>query len=117
MHKRLGVIALAMAVSDEVWMLENSVYSILSPEGYASILWKDSSLAKDAARVMKMTAKDLYEMQVIDGIIEEPEKFNDDSFYKVATRVKNAVEGFLSRHAKKSAEELVEARYERFRKF
>ena len=109
--------ALAMAVSDEVWMLENSVYSILSPEGYASILWKDSSLAKDAARVMKMTAKDLYEMQVIDGIIEEPEKFNDDSFYKVATRVKNAVEGFLSRHGKKSAEELVEARYERFRKF
>ncbi len=109
--------ALAMAVSDEVWMLENSVYSILSPEGYASILWKDSSLAKDAARVMKMTAQDLYEMKVIDGIIKEPEKFNEDHFYKVATQVKNAVEGFLLRHGKKSAEELVEARYERFRKF
>ncbi len=109
--------ALAMAVSDEVWMLENSVYSILSPEGYASILWKDSSLAKDAARVMKMTAQDLYEMKVIDGFIKEPEKFNDDSFYKVATQVKNAIEGFLFRQCSKSKEEIVKARYERFRKF
>ena len=63
--------ALAFAVADEVWMLENSVYSILSPEGYASILWKDSSLAKDAAKVMKMTAKDLYNMGIIDGIIDK----------------------------------------------
>lgn len=106
-----------MAVSDEVWMLENSVYSILSPEGYASILWKDSSLAKDAARVMKMTAQDLYEMKVIDGIIKEPEKFNDDSFYKVATQIKNVIEGFLFRQKDKSGEALAQERYERFRKF
>ncbi len=109
--------ALAMAVSDEVWMLENSVYSILSPEGYASILWKDSSLAKDAARVMKMTAKDLYEMKIIDGVIPEPEKFNDDSFFKVATQVKIAMEGFLYRQGKKSENDLLNARYERFRNF
>lgn len=109
--------ALAMAVSDEVWMLENSVYSILSPEGYASILWKDSSLAKDAARVMKMTAQDLYEMKVIEGVIREPEKFNDDSFYKVATQIKNAIEGFLFRQKDKSGEQLAKERYERFRKF
>lgn len=109
--------ALAMAVSDEVWMLENSVYSILSPEGYASILWKDSSLAKDAARVMKMTARDLFEMKVIDGVIAEPEKLCADNFYKVAEGVKDAIEGFLYRQCGKKEGELVEARYQRFRKF
>ena len=61
--------ALATAVGNEVWMLENATYSILSPEGFASILWKDSSRAKEAAEVMKMTAADLYEMKVIVGII------------------------------------------------
>ena len=109
--------ALAMAVSDEVWMLENSVYSILSPEGYASILWKDSSLAKEAARVMKMTAEDLYRLKVIEGIIKEPEKFNEDSFYVVENQVKTAIEGFIYRQGRKSKEELVQSRYERFRKF
>ena len=109
--------ALAMAVSDEVWMLENSVYSILSPEGYASILWKDSSLAKEAARIMKMTAQDLYEMKVIDGIIEEPEKFGEEHFYPVEGQVKDAIEGFLYRHNQKNADELVKSRYERFRRF
>lgn len=64
--------ALAIGVADRILMLENAVYSILSPEGYASILWKDSSRAKEAADVMKMTAKDLYEFKVIDKIIKEP---------------------------------------------
>ena len=58
--------ALALGVGNEVWMLENAIYSILSPEGYASILWKDASRAKEAAEVMKLTAKDLYELKVID---------------------------------------------------
>lgn len=63
--------ALAIGVADRVLMLENAVYSILSPEGYASILWKDSSKAKEAAEIMKMTAKDLYELKVIDKVIKE----------------------------------------------
>lgn len=63
--------ALAIGVADRILMLENAIYSILSPEGYASILWKDSSRAKEAAEIMKMTAKDLYELKVIDSIIKE----------------------------------------------
>lgn len=64
--------ALAIGVGDRILMLENAVYSILSPEGYASILWKDSSRAKEAADVMKMTAKDLFDFNVIDKVIKEP---------------------------------------------
>lgn len=63
--------ALAIGVADKILMLENAVYSILSPEGYATILWKDSSRAKEASEIMKMTAKDLYEFKVIDKIIKE----------------------------------------------
>ncbi len=66
--------ALAIGVADRILMLENAIYSILSPEGYASILWKDSSRAKEAAEIMKMTAKDLYELKVIDSIIKEGER-------------------------------------------
>ena len=66
--------ALAMAVANEVWMLENSVYSILSPEGYASILWKDGKKADKAAEAMKMTADDLKQLNVIEKIFKEMEK-------------------------------------------
>lgn len=66
--------ALGIGVADKVLMLENAIYSILSPEGYASILWKDPSKAKEAAEAMKMTAKDLYKFKVIDKIIKEPER-------------------------------------------
>ncbi|WP_442345963.1 carboxyl transferase domain-containing protein [Eubacterium ventriosum] len=72
--------ALALAVADEVWMMENAVYSILSPEGYASILWKDSKRAKEAAGAMKMTAKDLKEMGIIKKVFFEPEKYTTDTF-------------------------------------
>jgi len=64
--------ALAISIADEIWMLENAVYSILSPEGFASILWKDASRAKEAADVMKMTAYDLKELGIINRIIKEP---------------------------------------------
>lgn len=63
--------ALALAVSNEVWMLENSTYSILSPEGFASILWKDAKRADEAAKVMKITAEDLYDLGMIERIISE----------------------------------------------
>lgn len=68
--------ALALGVADKILMLENAVYSILSPEGYASILWKDASKAKEASEVMKMTAKDLYDFKVIDKIIKEPVRWS-----------------------------------------
>lgn len=64
--------ALAMATSDEVWMLENSIYSILSPEGFASILWKDSSKAKEAAEVMKLTAENLKAQGIVERVFAEP---------------------------------------------
>ena len=109
--------ALAMAVADEVWMLKNSVYSILSPEGYASILWKDSSLAKNAAEVMKMTAADLYEMKMIDGVIEEPENFTEETMDGVLEQLQRAVDTFLQKSSRMSVEEIAEFRYQRFRSF
>ena len=83
--------ALALGVGNEVWMLENAIYSILSPEGYASILWKDASRAKEAAEVMKLTAKDLYELKVIDKIIKEPKGEIEESFQKVSQNLKKEI--------------------------
>ena len=67
--------ALGIGVGNKVFMLENAVYSILSPEGFSTILWKDSSRAKEAADIMKITAQDLYEMKIIDGIINEADRW------------------------------------------
>ena len=75
--------ALALAAGDQVWMLENSIYSILSPEGFASILWKDSTKAKEAAGVMKLTAGDLYEKGIIEQVIPEPENLTPESMWQV----------------------------------
>ena len=75
--------ALALGVGDRVVMLENSVYSILSPEGYASILWKDGSRVKEAAEKMKLTAQDLLQLKVIDKMIKEPENQDDENLKKV----------------------------------
>ena len=107
--------ALAMAVANEVWMLENSVYSILSPEGYASILWKDSSLASDAAQIMKMSAAELLELGIIDGIIPEPEHLNKDNLKQVTKYLSMAIENFISKYDKYTGCETAEHRYERFR--
>ena len=76
--------ALAMAVANEVWMMENAIYSILSPEGFASILYKDSKKAPEAARVMKVTAADLKELGLIERIIPEEEPANTDTLYRIA---------------------------------
>lgn len=108
--------ALAMAVSDKVWMLENSVYSILSPEGYASILWKDSSLAKDAAQVMKMTAKDLKQLNIIDGVIIEPDNYTVENINEVIKKLDKVIQEFLEEYRKKTSDEIVDERYARFRK-
>lgn len=107
--------ALAMATADEVWMLENSVYSILSPEGYAAILWKDSSLAKEAATMMKMTSFDLKKIGVIEKIISEPEHFTWGNLPHVCSNLKIEIEKFLDTYEELSEEKLLEKRYMRFR--
>ena len=83
--------ALAMATSDEVWLLENSIYSILSPEGFASILWKDSSRAKEAAGVMKLTADHLLKAGIVERVIPEPEDFNLEMPQNVAGALQKAL--------------------------
>jgi acetyl-CoA carboxylase carboxyl transferase subunit beta len=108
--------ALAFAVADEVWMLEHSVYSILSPEGFASILWKDSKKAKEAAAVMKLTAADLYQMGMIEHVIPEAEPVSRENINNAAAYLENGIEDFLGKYGKTEPEKLLEHRYERFRK-
>lgn len=107
--------ALALGIGNRVLMLENAIYSILSPEGYASILWKDSSRTKEAAEKMKLTAKDLYDLKVIDKVIKEPKGEEEESFLKVAKALKKEIQGILVDTANMTEEELVEQRYQKFR--
>lgn len=107
--------ALAIGLGNKVLMLENAIYSILSPEGYASILWKDSSKAKEAAEKMKLTAKDLYEMKIIDKIIKEPEGDKNESFLEVTKSLKKEIKAFVKEFKNMSEEEIVENRYQKFR--
>ena len=106
--------ALALAVADEVWMMENAVYSILSPEGYASILWKDSKRAKEAAGAMKMTAKDLKEMGIIKKVFFEPEKYTTDTLPKITEKMDKEIVKFLAEKTKITKEQLVDERYNFF---
>ena len=108
--------ALALAVADEVWMLENSIYSVLSPEGFASILWKDSKRANEAAEVMKLTAEDLKRLGIIEQVIAEPEEFNEETLPAVAEKLSRQIQGFVTKYSEIPSEELVEKRYQRFRK-
>ena len=109
--------ALAMAVANEVWMMENAVYSVLSPEGFASILWKDSKRADEAARVMKMTAAELKELGIIERVIPEPEPADPETLPEIAKTMENAMEEFFEAWAQLDGKTLAERRYERFRKF
>ena len=109
--------ALATAVGDEVWMLENATYSILSPEGYASILWKDSSRAFEAAEKMKITSKDLRDLGVIDRIIPEFGGANRDNVANISMYLKQEIVIFLKKMSKQDPSEMVDNRYKRFRKF
>lgn len=107
--------ALALATSDEVWMLENAVYSILSPEGFASILWKDSTKAKEAAKVMKLTSDCLKAQGIVDKVIPEPEDFTRENLYQVTYSLENDIGCFLRKYEKMTEAELTEHRYQRFR--
>ena len=108
--------ALAIAVGDKIVMLENAVYSILSPEGFASILYKDSSKAKEAAENMKITAEDLKKLNIIDKIIDEPDGGAQEDFSTVAKDLKQYIVKEIKELQKFSKEELVEKRYEKFRR-
>lgn len=104
--------ALALAVADEVWMLENAVYSVISPEGCASILWKDSTKAPEAAEALKMTAQDLFELGVIERILRQP-KTDDKAMFE---SMKMLISRTFEKNLALSDKELTNARYERFRK-
>ena len=105
--------ALALAVADRVWMLENSIYAILSPEGFASILWKDGSRAMEAAELMKITSHELLEMAVVDKVISEAGL----SSKELIKNVKKELQAELARLSQKPLEALLEERYQRFRKY
>ena len=107
--------ALAIGVGNKIFMLENAIYSILSPEGYSSILWKDSSRYKEAAEKMKLTANDLYEMKVIDKIIEESEDDKEKCFKKVSEELRKEIKNVILEMKNKTEEEIVEERYIKFR--
>lgn len=108
--------ALAMAVANEVWMMENATYSILSPEGFASILWKDSKLAPEAAEVMKMTSRDLKELGIVEEVIREPEGLSLENMRPVLCALRVKIDGFLQKYNTMSGRQLAEQRYQRFRK-
>ena len=108
--------ALALGIADEVWMMENSVYSILSPEGFASILWKDSRRAEEAAAVMRMRAMDLKELRVIEKIIPEETPVRSGQIQGVAAYLERELMEFLSRASQIPEEERIRRRYARFRR-
>ncbi len=107
--------ALGLAVADEVWMLENAVYSVISPEGCASILWKDASKTKEASECLKLTAEELLNLKVVERSIREP-KDPKEGFEKVYQRLRRDLYSALCQGKKLSPEELVERRYQRFRR-
>jgi acetyl-CoA carboxylase carboxyl transferase subunit alpha len=108
--------ALALGVADKVYMLENSIYSILSPEGFASILWKDSSRAKEASEVMKLTAEDLKKYNIIDDIIQEPRGGAHLDLAQMSHSIKEVILTDLKELTKESKDSLLEKRYNKFRK-
>lgn len=108
--------ALALAVADRILMLEHSIYSILSPEGFASILWKDGSKAKEAAEVMKITAQDLIDYNIVDKVIKEPNGGAHKNPLKMAAAIKRELVEEVYSLRYKDRKEILTNRYEKFRK-
>lgn len=108
--------ALGIGVGNRIYMLENAVYSVLSPEGFSTILWKDSSRAKEAADIMKITAQDLKDLGIIDGIIKEAEGGAHNDKEETAKNIKECIENALNELKTKSEKELQEERYQKFRR-
>lgn len=108
--------ALALAVGNEVWMMENATYTILSPEGFASIMWKDAGKAPKAAERMRVTAEDLKELGIIEKIIPEPQPANVQNVAEIAVSMQEEIRRFLHKYLPMEKEQLAQQRYERFRK-
>ena len=108
--------ALALAVCDELMMLENALYSVISPRGFASILWKDPTRESEAAELMKITAEDLLEFGVAERVIAEADGGAQNDARFTASNISDALEDALRKHCKTDTAKLLEARYEKFRK-
>ena len=106
---------MAIGVGDKIIMLENAVYSVLSPEGFASILWKDSTRAKEAAEIMKITARDLKKLNIIDKILKEPEGGAQNDVSAMSAAIKKEIITDLNILTKMDVDELLEQRYNKFR--
>ena len=104
--------ALALAVADQVWILENAVYSVISPEGCASILWKDSKKVKDAADCLRLTAQDMADLGVVEQVFPE-----DKDLAETYRQIQEELERLLPELQALPVEELLEKRYQRFRKY
>lgn len=109
--------ALALSVGNEVWMLENATYCILSPEGFASILWKDGKRAKEASEIMKITAQDLYRLKVVERIVPEYGMADDAACESISRYMKGNMKAFLEKYNNKTGDEIAQERYDRFRAF
>ena len=109
--------ALGLAVTDEVWMMENATYCVLSPEGFASILWKDGKRAKEASEIMKITALDLKSLGVIEQIIPEYGVADAKACESISRYLKGNIKKFLEKQNGKTGEQFASERYARFRKF
>ena len=108
--------ALAIGVGDRIVMLENAIYSILSPEGFASILYKDSSKAKEASEKMKLTAKDLKDLGIIDEIIKEPKEGLQNNFEKVTKKLQKYLIESIKELKELGNKKMLEERYQKYRK-
>lgn len=108
--------ALALSVANKIYMLENAVYSILSPEGFSSILFKDASRYKESANKMKLTSFDLYDEKIVDEIIDEGLSGINDNFESISASLKEKIYNDLNNYKKKSTEHILKDRYEKFRK-
>lgn len=109
--------ALALGVSDKVLMLENAIYAILSPEGYASILWKDSKRAPEAASEMKLTAEDMLSLGIVEKVIAEPDDLSAANLSEVTEVLASELASFISGNLDFDGDALCEERYKRYRKY
>lgn len=109
--------ALALAVGNEVWMMENATYCVLSPEGFASILWKDGKRAKEASGIMRITAEDLKELHIIEEVIPEYGMADEKACESISRYMKGHMKAFLRKQNGKTGEQLAAERYARFRAF
>ncbi len=108
--------ALGLAVANKVFLLEHAYYTVISPEGCASILWRDASKASEAAEALKITAPDLMKFDIIDGAIKEPLGGAHHDYKAIADELKKTILENIAELSKMSGEELKKSRYEKFRK-